>query len=107
MIGPQGILDPERWFIVIPDMFGNGLSSSPSNTPEWPGLVSNTDNVHAQRRLLSACWGIDKLHGVYGWSMGGQIAYHWSALFPAAVERAIVCCGSARTAPITRCSSAG
>ena len=21
-----------RWFIVIPDMFGNGLSSSPSNT---------------------------------------------------------------------------
>ena len=49
--------------------------------------------------LAFACWGIDKLHGVYGWSMGGQIAYHWSALFPAAVERAIVCCGSARTAP--------
>ena len=37
LIGPDGVLDPHRWFIVIPDMFGNGLSSSPSNTPDWPG----------------------------------------------------------------------
>ena len=29
LIGPDGVLDPTRWFIVIPDMFGNGLSSSP------------------------------------------------------------------------------
>ncbi len=40
LIGPDGVLDPGRWFIVIPDMFGNGLSSSPSNTPGWPGLVT-------------------------------------------------------------------
>jgi homoserine O-acetyltransferase/O-succinyltransferase len=26
LIGPDRILDPTRWFIVIPDMFGNGLS---------------------------------------------------------------------------------
>jgi homoserine O-acetyltransferase/O-succinyltransferase len=32
LIGPDGVLDPTRWFIVIPDMFANGLSSSPSNT---------------------------------------------------------------------------
>jgi homoserine O-acetyltransferase len=28
LIRPDGILDPTRWFIVTPDMFGNGLSSS-------------------------------------------------------------------------------
>jgi homoserine O-acetyltransferase len=33
LIGPDKVLDPTRWFIVTPDMFGNGLSSSPSNTP--------------------------------------------------------------------------
>ena len=27
-------LDPSKYFIIIPNMFGNGLSSSPSNTPE-------------------------------------------------------------------------
>jgi homoserine O-acetyltransferase len=26
-------LDPEKYFIIIPNMLGNGLSSSPSNMP--------------------------------------------------------------------------
>ena len=102
LIGPDGVLDPARWFIVIPDMFGNGLSSSPSNTPGWPGLVTAWDNVHAQRRLLAELWGIERLHAVYGWSMGAQQAYHWAALFPDAVARAVVNCGSARTATHNR-----
>ncbi len=101
LIGPEGVLDPKRWFIVIPDMFGNGLSSSPSSgqssTGGWPGLVTAWDNVHAQRRLLQS-WGIERLHAVYGWSMGAQQAYHWAALFPDLVARAIINCGSARTA---------
>ncbi len=102
LIGPDGVLDPGRWFIVIPDMFANGLSSSPSNTPDWPGLVTAWDNVHAQRRLLAEQWGIERLHAVYGWSMGAQQAYHWAALFPDRVARAIVNCGSARTATHNR-----
>src|SRR4051812_22232261 len=32
LIAPGAALDPERYFIVIPNLFGNGLSSSPSNT---------------------------------------------------------------------------
>ncbi len=102
LIGPEGVLDPARWFIVIPDMFGNGLSSSPSNTPDWPGLVTAWDNVHAQRRLLAETWGSEHLHAVYGWSMGAQQAYHWAALFPDRVARAVINCGSARTATHNR-----
>ena len=97
LIGPEGVLDPTRWFVVIPDMFGNGLSSSPSNTPDYPGLVTAWDNVHAQRRLLRDVWGIERLAMAYGWSMGAQQSYHWAALFPDAVERAVINCGSART----------
>jgi homoserine O-acetyltransferase/O-succinyltransferase len=102
LIGPEGVLDPTRWFIVVPDMFANGLSSSPSNNPEWQGLVTAWDNVWAQRRLLAERWGIERLHAVYGWSMGAQQAYHWAALFPDRVARAIVNCGSARTATHNR-----
>jgi homoserine O-acetyltransferase len=98
LIGPDGVLDPAQWFIVIPDMFGNGLSSSPSNTPDYPKLVRAADNVQAQRRFLQQQFGIEHLHAVYGWSMGAQQAYHWAALFPDAVARIIVNCGSARTA---------
>ena len=98
LIAPDGILDPERWFVVVPDMFGNGLSSSPSNTPGYPALVTAADNVRAQRRFLQERFGIDRLACAYGFSMGAQQSYHWAALFPEAVERAIVVCGSARTA---------
>ena len=102
LIGPDGILDPTRWFIVIPDMFGNGLSSSPSNDPAYPPLVTAACNVRAQQRFLRESFDIDRIACVYGWSMGAQQAYHWAALFPDQVERAIVCCGSARTAPHNR-----
>ena len=97
LIAPDKVLDPARWFVVIPDMFGNGLSSSPSNTPDYPRLVTAADNVRAQRRLLGAVFGIERVAGVYGFSMGAQQAYHWAALFPEAVDRAIVVCGSAKT----------
>src|SRR5882757_9383785 len=99
LIGSDGILDPTRWFIVIPNMFSNGVSSGPADSPDYPTLVTPWDNVHAQHRLLSEQFGIDRLHAVYGFSMGAQQAYHWAALFPDAVERAIVVAGSARTSP--------
>jgi homoserine O-acetyltransferase len=102
LIGPDGVLDPERWFVVIPDMFGNGLSSSASTDREFPPLVTMADNVHAQHRLLTELFGIDRLAAAYGFSMGAGQAYHWAALYPDFVESAIVVCGSARTSPHNR-----
>ena len=97
LIGPEGVLDPTRWFIVIPNMFANGLSSSPSNNDRFPSLVTTADNVRAQQRFLREAFDVDRVACVYGFSMGAQQAYHWAALFPEQVERAIVVCGSART----------
>ncbi|AFY62411.1 alpha/beta fold hydrolase [Synechococcus sp. PCC 6312] len=102
LIGPDRILDPSRWFIVIPNMFGNGLSSSPSNCPECQLAESNfwfthVDNVQAQEQLLRIVFGIEKLALIYGWSMGAQQAYHWGVLFPDRVERIAALCGTAKT----------
>ena len=98
MIGPDQVLDPGRWFIVIPDMFSNGLSSSASSSEGYPALVTMRDNVAAQRRLLVEHLGIDRIAATYGFSMGAGQAYHWAAMYPEAVDRAIIVCGSARTA---------
>jgi homoserine O-acetyltransferase/O-succinyltransferase len=101
---PGKALDPTRYFIVIVNKFGNGLSSSPSNTPppfdraHWPHF-SMTDNVRVQRRLLRDVFGIERLKLVYGFSMGAQQAFHWAALFPERVERIAAICGSAKTSP--------
>jgi homoserine O-acetyltransferase/O-succinyltransferase len=102
LIRPDGILDPTRWFIIIPNMFGNGLSTSPSNNPAC-GLVeqgfwfTHVDNIRAQSQLLQQVCGIDRLAMVYGWSMGAQQAYHWGALFPDRVARIVALCGTAKT----------
>jgi homoserine O-acetyltransferase/O-succinyltransferase len=98
LIGPDRILDPTRWFIVIPNMFSNGVSSGAAETPDYPLVVTSWDSVQAQRRLLSEQFGVERLHAVYGFSMGAQQAYHWASICPDAVKRAIVVCGSARTA---------
>ena len=107
LVGPEGILDPTRWFVVMPNMFGNGLSSSPSNCAPWPALVTAWDNVAAQRRLLREVFGVEHLHAVYGWSMGAQQAYHWAAAFPDQVARIVVNCGTARTSVHNRVFLAG
>ncbi len=102
LIGGDGILDPSRWFILIPNQLGNGLSTSPSNEPAW-GLAetgcwfSHWDNVRAQEQLLREVFGIESLALIYGWSMGAQQAYHWGALYPERVARIVALCGTART----------
>ncbi|MGX0968072.1 homoserine O-acetyltransferase [Bradyrhizobium japonicum] len=100
LIGPDGVLDPTRYFIIIPNLFGNGLSSSPSNSGEAPfAQITYHDAIAIQHRLLTERFGITKLALVYGWSMGGMQTYHWAALHPDMVARAAVVCGSARCAP--------
>ena len=103
LIGEEMALNPNEYFIVVPNMFGNGLSTSPSNRPDltkgraFP-LVTPYDNVKAQHRLLTEKLGASKVALATGWSMGAQQAYHWGALFPDMVERLMPFCGSARTA---------
>ena len=98
LIGPDGILDPTRWCVVAVGMFSNGESSGAAETPDFPALVTLADNVRAQHRLVTELFGVERLAAVYGFSMGAMQAYHWAALYPEMVERAIVVCGSARTA---------
>ena len=104
MVGPGKALDTDKYFVVIPSLFGNGLSSSPSNASvpynsnRWPNFTM-MDNVRIQHRLLTEQLGIRSLRLALGWSMGGMQAYHWAALFPNMVERLVVLCGAAKCSP--------
>jgi homoserine O-acetyltransferase len=101
MIGPDKALDPEKYFIIVPNMLGNGLSSSPSNTapphdgPRFP-KVTIRDNVRAQHRLLTEGLGIERVKLVTGWSMGALQTFQWASLYPDRVERIVPTCGAAK-----------
>jgi len=101
LIGAGRALDPTKYFIIVPNMLGNGLSSSPSNTPEpyngprFP-QVTACDNVRLQHRLVTEKFGVKRLPLVTGWSMGALQTFHWGALYPDMVERIAPFCGSAK-----------
>jgi homoserine O-acetyltransferase len=97
-IGSGRALDPERWFILCPGQFGNGISSSPSTTAgPWPE-VTIADDVTAQRRLVAEL-GIERLELVLGFSMGAQQAYEWAVRFTEMISSLAVFAGLARTTP--------
>lgn len=102
LIGSGMALDPEKYFIIVPNMLGNGLSSSPSNTPppydraRFPN-VTVQDNVAVQYRLVTERFGLERLALVTGWSMGAGQTYQWAVSHPEMVERMLPFCGSART----------
>jgi len=103
-IGLGKALDPERYFIIVPDTLGNGLSSSPSNMPpphdraRFPN-VTVLDNVIAQHCLVTQAFGISSIALVVGWSMGAQQTFQWAASHPDMIERIAPFCGTARTTP--------
>lgn len=103
LIGPGKALDPGKYFIVIPNMFGNGLSTSPSDHADADSRrrfprITMYDNVMLQHRLLRERFDVRKIALVVGFSMGGQQAFHWGALFPDLVERIAPITSSAKTA---------
>ena len=104
MLAPGRAIDPQRYFVVIPNMLGNGCSSSPSNTPAPYGrggfpLTTLYDNVMCQHRLLTEHLGVKRIRLVSGCSMGAQQSVQWGALFPDLVDAIAPICGAARTAP--------
>jgi len=102
--GPGRAIDPERHFIISPNLFGNGRSSSPSNTaepqngPRFP-LVQMWDNIAAQHKLIHEHLGIDEIALVAGWSMAGCQSYQWAAQYPDMVKAILPFCASAKTSP--------
>ena len=106
LIGEGMALDPKTYFIIVPNLLGNGLSSSPSNTPapfdkaNFP-QVSIEDNINLQHRLLTEVFAVRKIALVVGWSMGGIQAYQWGASYPELVERIAPIAGQAKTWPHT------
>ena len=100
--GEGRAIDPARHFIVSVNLFGNGISSSPSNTPEpfdaarFP-QVTFYDNVRAQQALITRGLGIERLRLVAGWSMAGCQCFQWASQYPDQVEAILPFCASAKT----------
>ena len=104
LIGPNHALDTTKLFLVATELFGNGHSSSPSNTPEpdhgprFP-IMTIRDNVEAVHRLLTEELHISHLRAIIGFSMGAQQAFQWAVSYPNFADRIVATAGTAKTYP--------
>jgi homoserine O-acetyltransferase len=99
--GSDRALDPSRDFLVLTELFGNGRSSSPSNTlepfhgPRFP-VTTIRDNVEAVHHLLADELKVRHLRAVVGFSMGAQQAFQWAVSYPDFVDRIVATSGTAK-----------
>jgi len=105
-VGPGKLVDTSKYFVILADSLGNGVSSSPSNSRRQPGasfpIFSIRDIVASQHRLVSETFGLDHLRAVIGVSMGGMLVFQWVASHPHFMNKGISIVGSPQTQPDDR-----
>ena len=101
-IGKNRAINPNKYFIISINMFGNGLSSSPSNSikAQYGSLfpeITLWDNIYCQHKLITEKLKIKKIALVAGWSMAGCQSYQWAAQYPGMVKSILPFCASSKT----------
>lgn len=100
--GKDRAIDTDKYFVIIANQLGGGLSSSPNNTlppfnkSRFPDLCVS-DDVKAQHKLLTEHLGVEQLELVVGGSLGAQQTYEWAVRYPEMVKRAAPIAGTAKT----------
>lgn len=79
---PGGLLDPAKYFIIMPDNIGHGGSSKPSDglRARFP-KYDYADMVEAQHALVSSLK-VEQLRLILGTSMGCMHSFVWAETYP-------------------------
>ena len=94
LIGNAGtMVDTTKFYLILVDALGNGISSSPSNTPAFPDITIR-DMVNSEYALLTKKLQINHLYAVMGISMGGMQTFEWLIAYPDFMEKAIPIVGT-------------
>jgi homoserine O-acetyltransferase len=95
---PGSVADTTKYFVVLVDAIGDGVSSSPSNSKTQARLrfpeFTIRDMVESEYRLATGVLGLTHLHAVMGVSMGGMQAFEWAVAHPDFMDVAIPMMGS-------------
>jgi len=97
-VGPENVVDSSRYFVILVDAIGNGVSSSPSNSKSQPLLkfpeFTIRDMVESEHRLATDVLHLSHLRAVVGLSMGGMQTFEWGVTYPDFMDLLIPMSGS-------------
>ncbi|THD62340.1 alpha/beta fold hydrolase [Phenylobacterium sp.] len=83
LLTPGGLLDPAKYFLIMPDDIGHGDSSKPSD-----GLhmafphYDYADMVEAEHAIVTQALGVKQLRLVMGTSMGCMHSFMYAEMYP-------------------------
>ncbi len=97
-VGPGKVVDTGKYFVILVDAIGDGVSTSPSNSAAQPLMkfpqFTIRDMVESEHRLLTEVLHLRHLHAVMGLSMGGMQTFEWTFAYPDFMDLAIPMAGS-------------
>jgi homoserine O-acetyltransferase len=97
-LGPGKLVDTSKFFVIVADALGNGVSSSPSNSSLQPGRdfprFSIRDMVESQYQLVTRVFHLTHLKAVLGMSMGGMQVFQWMTAHPDFMDKGISIVGT-------------
>jgi homoserine O-acetyltransferase/O-succinyltransferase len=97
-VGPANVVDTNKYFVILVDSIGNGVTTSPSNSSLQPltkfPQFTVRDMVESERRLVTETFHLSHLHAVMGVSMGGMQTFEWAVAYPDFMDLAIPMSGS-------------
>jgi homoserine O-acetyltransferase len=86
-------MDTTGIYIIVVNALGNGVSSSPSNSAEFPEITIR-DMVNSQHTLLTKHLAIKHVKAVIGISMGGMQTMEWMVAYPGFLDLAVSIIGT-------------